>query len=70
LNVKFEDIIQKFVEGNKQYQGQILQDEESNQIDGKIPRYPVLILTCIDPRIDVYRIFQLKPGDAFVLRNA
>jgi len=24
----------------------------------------------MDPRIDVHRIFQLKPGDVFVLRNA
>ena len=70
MNVKFEDIEQSLVEGNKQYQWKIIQEEESNQIDDKIPRYPVLILTCIDPRIDVYRIFQLKPGDAFVLRNA
>jgi carbonic anhydrase len=70
LNVKFEDIDQIFVEGNKQYQWKIIQEEESTQIDGKIPIYPVLILTCMDPRIDVYRIFQLKPGDAFVLRNA
>jgi len=70
LNVKFEDIEQSLVEGNKQYQWKIIQEEESNQIDGKIPIYPVLILTCMDPRIDVYRIFQLKPGDAFVLRNA
>lgn len=70
MNVKFEDIEQSLVEGNKQYQWKIIQEEESNQIDGKIPIYPVLILTCMDPRIDVYRIFQLKPGDAFVLRNA
>jgi carbonic anhydrase len=70
LNGKLEDINQIFVEGNKQYQWKILQEDESNQIDGKIPIYPVLILTCMDPRIDVYRIFQLKPGDAFVLRNA
>jgi len=70
LNVKFEDIEQSLVEGNKQYQWKIIQEEESNHIDGKIPIYPVLILTCMDPRIDVYRIFQLKPGDAFVLRNA
>ena len=61
---------QLFVERNKQYQWKILQEEESNKIDGKIPRYPVLILSCMDPRIDVYRIFQLKPGDVFVLRNA
>ena len=70
MNGNLEDINQIFVEGNKQYQWKILQEDESNQIDGKIPRYPVLILTCMDPRIDVYRIFQLKPGDAFVLRNA
>ena len=70
MNAKFEDIEQSLVEGNKQYQWKIIQEEESNQIDGIIPRYPVLILTCIDPRIDVYRIFQLKPGDAFVLKNA
>ncbi|MHA1390691.1 MAG: beta-class carbonic anhydrase [Promethearchaeota archaeon] len=70
MNGKLEDINQIFVEGNKQYQWKILQEDESNQIDGKIPRYPILILTCMDPWIDVYRIFQLKPGDAFVLRNA
>jgi len=65
LTEKFEDIDQILVEGNKQYQWKILQEKVSNQIDDKIPRYPVLILTCMDPRIDVYRIFQL-----FVLRNA
>jgi len=70
LNDKFEDIEQILIEGNKQYQWKIIQEEESNQVDIKIPRYPVLILTCIDPRIDVYRIFQLNPGDVFVLRNA
>ena len=70
MNVKFEDLDQILVEGNKQYQWKILQEKVSNQIDGKIPRYPVLILTCMDPRIDVYRIFQLKTGDIFVLRNA
>ena len=70
MTEKFEDIDQILVEGNKKYQWKILQEEESNKIDGKIPRYPVLVLTCMDPRIDVYRIFQLKPGDVFVLRNA
>ena len=70
MNVKFEDIEQSLVEGNKQYQWKIIQEEESTHIDGKIPTYPVLILTCMDSRIDVYRIFQLKPGEVFVLRNA
>ncbi|MFX1389833.1 MAG: beta-class carbonic anhydrase [Promethearchaeota archaeon] len=35
-----------------------------------IPKYPVLIITCMDPRIDVFKIFQLNPGDLFVFRNA
>ena len=70
MNEKIEDIEQLLVEGNKHYQWKIIQEKESNQINGKIPRYPVLILTCMNPRIDVYRIFQLKPGDVFVLRNA
>ena len=70
MNEQYEEIKQSLIEGNKQYQRKIIQEEESNQIDDKIPRYPVLILTCMDPRIDVYRIFQLKLGDVFVLKNA
>ena len=70
MNENNEKIEQFLVEGNKYYQWKIIQEEESNRIDYKIPRYPVLILTCMDPRIDVYRIFQLKPGDVFVLKNA
>ena len=70
MNEKFEDLDKIFVEGNKTYLWKNLQEEESNQIEEKIPKHPVLILTCMDPRIDVHRIFQLKPGDVFVLRNA
>ena len=70
MNEKFEDTEQILIEGNNQYQWKIIQEKESSQTDIKIPRYPVLILTCMDPRIDVHRIFQFKPGDAFVLRNA
>ena len=47
-----------------------MQDLESVEIQENIPKYPVLILTCMDPRIDIYRIFQLNPGDVFILRNA
>jgi len=47
-----------------------MQDLESVEIEEYIPKYPVLILTCMDPRIDIYRIFQLNPGDVFILRNA
>ncbi|MHA1235913.1 MAG: beta-class carbonic anhydrase [Promethearchaeota archaeon] len=70
MNEQFEEIKQILIEGNKQYQWKIIQEEESNQLEDRIPKYPVLILTCMDPRIDVYRIFQLKLGDIFVLRNA
>jgi len=67
---EFEEIEVLLIEGNKKFQWKIVQEEETPKIDGPIPKYPVLILTCMDPRIDVHRIFQLKPGDVFVLRNA
>jgi len=67
---KFEEIEDILIEGNKKYQWKIVQEEETPKINGPIPKYPVLILTCMNPRIDVHRIFQLKPGNVFVLRNA
>jgi hypothetical protein len=33
-------------------------------------RAPSVVVTCMDTRIDVCRIFGLDPGDAHVLRNA
>jgi len=66
----FEDIENQILEGNFRFQGKITQDLESVEIRSKYPKFPLLILTCMDPRIDVNRIFQLTPGDAFVLRNA
>lgn len=65
-----KDIGKLLVNGNLRYQWKILQGLENIEVSDEIPKYPVLILTCIDPRIDVYRIFQLNPGDVFVLRNA
>lgn len=47
-----------------------MQDSESISIKKNIPKYPVLIITCIDPRIDIFQIFQLNPGDVFIFRNA
>jgi carbonic anhydrase len=35
-----------------------------------LPKLRVAILTCMDSRIDVFRIFGLEEGDAHVLRNA
>lgn len=58
------------INGNMRYCQKIYDETEFFQPELKIPKYPIIILTCIDPRIDVYRIFQLKPGDVFVLRNA
>jgi carbonic anhydrase len=40
---------------------------------GPLPSPParkVAIVTCMDARIDVYRLFGLKEGDAHVIRNA
>lgn len=67
---EFEDLENLLIEGNKKYQWKIVQEEETSEINDPIPKYPVLILTCMSPRIDVHRIFQLKPGDVFILRNA
>ncbi len=58
------------IQGNLRYQSKIIQETEKLKVEESFPRYPILILTCMDPRIDVYRIFQLNPGDVFVLRNA
>ena len=35
-----------------------------------VPSKAVAILTCMDTRINDFRIFGLEPGDAHVLRNA
>ena len=34
------------------------------------PRLHLVVLTCMDSRIDVFRLLGLRPGDANVLRNA
>jgi carbonic anhydrase len=65
-----ENIILSLINGNNKYQWEIIQENEKVELDHTIPKIPLLILTCMDPRIDVHRIFQLNPGDAFVLRNA
>lgn len=64
---KITDIL---IEGNSLYQWKLLEGKERHISEEMYPKLSTLILTCMDPRIDVYRIFQLKPGDVFVLRNA
>ena len=65
-----KDIEKLLIEGNFQFQNKIIQNPEKYPFDIKIPKYPLLFLSCMDPRIDVHRIFQLDPGDVFILRNA
>ena len=64
------DIERILIEGNLRFHLKITQELENIEPKSKLPRYPLLILTCMDPRIDIHRIFQLNPGDVFVLRNA
>ncbi|MFX1393022.1 MAG: beta-class carbonic anhydrase [Promethearchaeota archaeon] len=65
-----KDYEKKLIEGNLKFQWKLNQESENINIHERIPKYPVLIITCMDPRIDIHRIFQLEPGDVFVLRNA
>lgn len=63
------DIKEILLEGNNRYQWKIIQGTEKLG-NNKKQNSLILFLTCMDPRIDVHRIFQLNPGDAFILRNA
>ncbi|MFX0181130.1 MAG: carbonic anhydrase [Candidatus Hodarchaeota archaeon] len=63
------DIKDILIEGNNRYQWKIIQGSEKLG-NHKKQINPLLFLTCMDPRIDIHRIFQLNPGDAFILRNA
>ncbi|MFX1574208.1 MAG: carbonic anhydrase [Promethearchaeota archaeon] len=65
-----DDIKDILIEGNLKYKSKFIQEFEKAQTEDSFPKYPVLILTCMDPRIDIHRIFQLNPGDLFILRNA
>ncbi len=65
-----KDYEKMLIEGNLKFQWKLNQESENINIHERIPKFPVLIITCMDPRIDIHRIFQLEPGDVFVLRNA
>lgn len=67
--IMIDEIKQKLIEGNNKYQWKIIQETEKLSGQTKL-KYPTLVLTCMDPRIDIHRIFQLEPGDVYVLRNA
>ena len=65
-----EGINEILIEGNLKFQSELSNESKSIYVHGKLPKYPLLILTCMDPRIDVQRIFHSNPGDIFILRNA
>ncbi|MFX1276450.1 MAG: beta-class carbonic anhydrase [Promethearchaeota archaeon] len=68
--MQIEEIEKILLEGNKKFQRKLQHGLETLKNEKIILKYPLLILTCMDPRIDVHRIFQLEPGDVFILRNA
>ena len=65
-----DDIKDILIEGNLKSKNNLIQEFEKAQTKDSFPKYPVLILTCMDPRINIHHIFQLNPGDVFILRNA
>ncbi|MFX1380493.1 MAG: carbonic anhydrase [Promethearchaeota archaeon] len=66
-----ENNIEKLLtEGNFKFQSLYSRNPENYSFGQKIPKYPIIFLTCMDPRIDIHQIFQLNPGDVFILRNA
>lgn len=42
----------------------------ANSNTSPTPRYRLCVLTCMDSRIDIFKLLGLHPGDAHVLRNA
>ncbi len=67
---KMIKIVEWLEKGNQIFQWKLMQNLERVNVKEKIPKFPILILTCMDPRIDVHKIFQLDIGDVFVIRNA
>ncbi len=64
---KIEKIL---IEGNLVSQHKLQNNPSIRENKDKIAKYPVLILTCMDPWIDIHSIFNLQAGDILVLRNA
>ena len=65
-----EDLERKLISNNIKFRWKVIQDLEKIDLTENFPKYPVLFLTSMDPRIDINSIFQLNRGDVFVLRNA
>ena len=65
-----EDLERKLLKSNLKFRWKVIQDLEKIDLADNFPKFPILFLTCMDPMVDIYRIFQLNPGDVFVLKNA
>jgi len=65
-----EDLERKLLKSNLKFRWKVIQNLEKIDMADNFPKFPILFLTCMDPRVDIYRIFQLNPGDVFVLKNA
>ena len=71
IRVRIKDKWADFLlEKNKEFQIKVKNQEDVLNLVKKVPTYPILILTCMDPRINIYKIFNLNEDDIFVLRNA
>lgn len=55
---------------NIKFRWKVIQDLEKIDLTEYFPKFPIIFLTSMDPRIDINRIFQLNPGDVLILRNA
>ncbi len=63
-SINEEDLKQMFLSRNKEW---IKKKDGSNTVNDSLK---TVILACIDSRVQVERIFQAKPGEVLVLKNA
>ncbi len=56
--------LQPLIERNKAFAGNAHQPRPS-----AMPNHPVVVVTCMDPRVDPAHLFAMEQGDAIVVRN-
>lgn len=59
------NILDRLLRNNKDYAARF----EAGELRA-VPAENLAVVTCMDARIDIYRILGLSPGDAHVIRNA
>ena len=65
-----EDNEKFLIEGNYLFQFKKIYNLENHSFEKRIPKYPILFLSCMNPRIEIHNIFQLYLDDVYILRNA